>query len=81
MFVFNAGINLILLFTDSLDVYNVLSTSSKSLISKLKMVVSDDNVKAVFKYYIHDFVLYFCKSSEESDNAKVKYNFVFSDYI
>ena len=64
-----------LLFTDSSDVYNVLSTSSKSLVSKLQLV-SGDNVEAVFKYYFHDFVLYFCKSSEDSDNVKVNYSFV-----
>ena len=61
-------------FTDhsSLDVYNILSTNSKSLINKLK-VVSEDAIEAVFKCYVHDFVLYFFKSSEESDSTKVKY--------
>ena len=59
-------------FTDSLDVYNILSTNSKSLISKLN-VVGGDAIETVFKCYVHDFVLYFFKSSEESDTTKVKY--------
>ena len=59
-------------FTDSLDVYNILSTNSKSLISKLN-VVDGDAIETVFKCYVHDFVLYFFKSSEESDITKVKY--------
>ena len=46
-------------------------TNSKSVISKFN-VVGSDHVEAVFKYYIHDFVLFFCDSSEESDRAKVK---------
>ena len=61
-----------LYFTDSLDVYNILSTNSKSLINKLK-VVGGDAIETVFKCYMHDFVLYFFKSSEETDSTKVKY--------
>ena len=59
-------------FIENFDIYNILSTSSKSVISKFNVISSDD-VEAVFKCYIHDFVLFFCDSSEESDIAKVNY--------
>ena len=58
-------------FIGSLDVHKFLSTSSKSAISKFNVISSGD-VEAVFKCYIHDFVLFFCDSSEQTDNTKVK---------
>ena len=60
-------------FIDSLDIYKILIASSKSLVNKLE-VVSGDDVDAVFKYYSHDFILYFCKTSDESVDAKVSMN-------
>ena len=56
-----------------MDIYKILVTNSKSLVNKLELVSGDD-VDAVFKYYSHDFILYFCKTSEEGVDAKVSMN-------
>lgn len=58
------------MFTDTLDVYSILSASTKSVISKLS-VVSNDDVEVAFKCYVHDFTLFVCDSSEKSDDTEV----------
>jgi len=55
-------------YIESLDVYNILK--SKPIAEKL-MIVGNNDIKAIFKCYIHDFVLFTCGISQENDNTKV----------
>lgn len=48
-----------------MDAYNMVK--SKPIADKLKTF----NTEEVFKYYVHDFVMYCTGSSEENEDTKV----------
>ena len=52
----------------SYDVYSIFK--SKSIANKLALVDSN-NIENVFECYVHDFVMYFCGSSEYNEDIKV----------
>ena len=58
--------------------YNIVK--SNLIAEKLKQVTSDD-IKEVLEYYVHDFVLYYCGSSEENEDTKVRMFRVVQNYI